>query len=157
MFNSLKKKVFADPYSAPSLIRRLLAEHGAANRWAYVFVLVMMGIMAASTAVAAYLIGHAVNDAYVSRDIAAVIGVCIGVVVVSILRGLASYVQAVQLARISNRIIASNQRRLFEKVLQQGLGFFADRHSSEFSARITWGADRRLIRSIPSLRRLAEI
>ena len=101
MFNSLKKKVFADPYSAPSLIRRLLAEHGAANRWAYVFVLVMMAIMAASTAVAAYLIGHAVNDAYVSRDIAAVIGVCIGVVVVSILRGLASYVQAVQLARIS--------------------------------------------------------
>jgi ABC-type multidrug transport system fused ATPase/permease subunit len=66
--------------------------------------------------------------------------VSVSIIIVSSLRGLAVYGQAVELARISNRIVASNQRRLFEKVLQQGLGFFADRHSSEFSARIAWGA-----------------
>jgi|ERR1700719_139820 ATP-binding cassette subfamily B protein len=103
------------------------------------FVVVMMGVMAACIAAAAYLIGHAVNDAYVSQNITAVIAVCISIILVSTVRGLASYGQAVELARISNRIIANNQRRLFEKALHQGLGFFADRHSSEFSARITWG------------------
>ncbi len=140
MFDTLKKKVFADPYSAPSLIRRLLVEH-AIRRWrAYAFVLVMMSIMAASTAAAAYLIGHAVNEAYVNRNITAVLSVCAGIIVVSTLKGLATYFQALELARISNGIVADNQRRLFEKLLQQGLGFFADRHSSEFSARITWGA-----------------
>jgi subfamily B ATP-binding cassette protein MsbA len=129
-----------DPYSAPALIRRLLTEHGIAQWRAYAFVIVMMGIMALCTAAAAYLVGHAVNEAYVSRNLPAVVTVCVGIVVASALRGLATYAQTVELARISNRIVAGNQRRLFEKVLQQGLGFFADRHSSEFSARMTWGA-----------------
>jgi len=140
MFDKLKRKAFADPYSTPSLIRRLLAEHAIGQWRAYAFVVAMMGVMAACTAAAAYLIGHAINEAYVSRNIAAVISVCISIIVVSALRGLASYGQAVEMGRISNRIVATNQRRLFEKVLQQGLEFFADRHSSEFSARITWGA-----------------
>ena len=129
MFDRLIKKTFDDPYSAPSLIRRLLADH-AIKRWrAYSFVWVMMSIMAASTAAGAYLIGHAVNEAYLSRNFVAVVGVCVGLAVVTSLKGLASYFQSVSLARISNQIVASNQRRLFEKVLQQGLAFFADRHS----------------------------
>jgi ABC-type multidrug transport system fused ATPase/permease subunit len=140
MFESIKRKAFADPYSAPSLIRRLLVEHAVGQWRAYAFVVALMIVMAACTAVAAYLIGHAVNDAYVSRNITAVASVCVGIIVISTVRGLASYGQAVEMGRISNRIVATNQRRLFEKVLRQGLGFFADRHSSEFSARITWGA-----------------
>lgn len=140
MFDRLKKRVFEDPYSAPSLIRRLLADH-AIGRWrAYSFVWVMMSLMAASTAALAYLIGHGVNEAYVSRNFLAVVSVCVGIAFVTSLKGLASYFQVISLARISNQIIATNQRRLFEKVLQQGLAFFADRHSSEFSARINWGA-----------------
>jgi subfamily B ATP-binding cassette protein MsbA len=140
MFESIKRKAFADQYSAPSLIRRLLVEHAVGQWRGYTFVVALMIVMAACTAVAAYLIGHAVNDAYVSRNITAVASVCVGIIVISTVRGLASYGQAVEMGRISNRIVATNQRRLFEKVLQQGLGFFADRHSSEFSARITWGA-----------------
>jgi ABC-type multidrug transport system fused ATPase/permease subunit len=140
MFDSLKKRALGDRYSAPSLICRLLLEDGIGHWRAYAFVLTMMGIMAACIAASAYLIGYAVNAAWVSRNIAVVLSVCAGIVIASILRGLATYGQAVELARISNRIIATNQRRLFEKVLQRDLGYFADRHSSEFSARITWGA-----------------
>jgi len=35
-------------------------------------------------------------------------------------------------ASIGNRIIADNQRRMFDKLLRENMGFFADRHSSEF-------------------------
>ena len=42
--------------------------------------------------------------------------------------------------RIGNRIVADNQRRMFDKLLQQNIGFFSDRHSSEFIARLTTGA-----------------
>ena len=114
MFETLQRKLFADPYSAPSLIRRLLVEQVTTNWRAYATVLSMMGIMAVSIAAMAYLIGHAVNEAYVSRNITAVIAVCIIVMVVSALRGAASYFQAVNLARINNRIVGDNQRRLFE-------------------------------------------
>ena len=44
------------------------------------------------------------------------------------------------LSHIGNRIVADNQRRMFEKLLRENMSFFADRHSSEFIARLTTGA-----------------
>src|SRR5487761_2756626 len=52
----------------------------------------------------------------------------------------ASSSSAVTLSWIGNSIIADNQRRLFDKLLHEDIGFFADRHSSEFIARLTTGA-----------------
>jgi ABC-type multidrug transport system fused ATPase/permease subunit len=140
MLTPAKERPIADPYSASNLIRRLLREHVIGHWRSYALVLAMMGVIAASTAALAYLVGHAVNEAYVSKNIGAVVGVCVGIILVATVKGLTTYFQTIALARISNRIIANNQRLLCEKVLQQGLGFFADRHSSEFAARITWGA-----------------
>ena len=56
------------------------------------------------------------------------------------IKGMATYGQAVMLARIGNRIIAENQRRMFARLLQHNIGYFADRHSSEFIARLSTGA-----------------
>src|SRR3989442_12526699 len=56
------------------------------------------------------------------------------------IKGMATYGQAVVLASIGNRIVADNQQRMFAKLLQHNVGFFADRHSSEFMARLTTGA-----------------
>ena len=42
--------------------------------------------------------------------------------------------------RIGNRIVADNQRRMFDKLLTENIGFFSDRHSSEFIARLTTGS-----------------
>ncbi len=44
------------------------------------------------------------------------------------------------LSQIGNRIVADNQRAVFAKLLNEGLGFFSDRHSTEFIARLTAGA-----------------
>src|SRR5258706_5157725 len=44
------------------------------------------------------------------------------------------------IARDGNIIIADNQRWMFAKLLEHNVGFFADRHSSEFMARLTTGA-----------------
>ena len=51
-------------------------------------------------------------------------------------RGAATYFQAVILSRIGNSIIAENQRKLFDRLMNQNLGFFAQRHSSEFLHRL---------------------
>ena len=56
------------------------------------------------------------------------------------IKGLATYGQALTMARIGNRIIADNQRRMFARLLQQNIGFFSERHSSEFIARLNTGA-----------------
>ena len=139
MWKSLNTRLFADPYSLPSVIYRLLANDGVGQWRSYAAIFTLMTVGAACTAGAAYLVGHAINMAYVSRDLAAVALVSLTIIVVFFLRGISSYGQAILLARINNRITARYQRRLFDKVLVQDLAFFADRHSSEFAATITWG------------------
>jgi ATP-binding cassette, subfamily B, bacterial MsbA len=132
--------LFADPYGAPALIRRLLTDHAQQHRKLYITAFVLMGIAAACTALSAYLLGNVVNQAYVHKNFHALLIVGIAAFGIFALKGAASYGQQVIMMRIGNRIVADNQRRMFDKLLTENIGFFADRHSSEFIARLTTGA-----------------
>ncbi len=50
------------------------------------------------------------------------------------------YGHSVILARIGNSIVAENQRRLFDRLQQQNLNYFGERHSSELLSRLSAGA-----------------
>src|SRR5207245_8271522 len=56
------------------------------------------------------------------------------------IKGVATYGDTVILSKISNAILANNQRRLFAKLMSESIGFYSERHSSEFLARLTAGA-----------------
>jgi ATP-binding cassette subfamily B protein len=129
-----------DRYSTFALVRRLLTEQALRHWPLYALAFALMAIAAACTALVAYLIGTATNEAYVNRNYDGIVAIGLSAMVIFIVKGLASYGGAVTLSRIGNRIIAANQRRLFDKLLNQDIGYFADRHSSEFIARLTTGA-----------------
>ena len=131
----------ADPHSAVNLIRRLLLEQASQHIRHYVFAAVMMIVGAGCMALSAYLIGDMINQAYVNRNFPAILAVSLITMVLYTVKGLATYGQAVVMSRIGTRIIVENQRRVFDKLLNEGLGYFADRHSSEFLARLTTGAN----------------
>jgi ATP-binding cassette, subfamily B, bacterial MsbA len=127
-------------YGAYEIVRRLLLEQGLRHWRKYLIAFILMGIAAGATAASAYLIGTVVNEAYVSRNFPGI--VILGGVTVALFasKGLATYGFSVMLSRIGNRIIADNQRAVFAKLLNEGLGFFSDRHSTEFIARLTTGS-----------------
>ncbi len=129
-----------DPDGAFVLIRRLFTEFGLAQWKRYAVAFALMGVAAGCTALSAYLMGVVINEAYVSRNIRGVVEIGLLSALMFMLRGIATYGHTVMLARIGNRIVAENQRRMFAKLLQHNLGFFSDRHSSEFIARLTTGA-----------------
>ena len=79
------------------------------------------------------------NEAYVARNFRGIVVVGIITMVIFTIKGFATYGSAVMVASIGNRIVADNQRRMFDKLLRENMGFFADRHSSEFVARLTTG------------------
>jgi ATP-binding cassette subfamily B protein len=137
---SFFQKLFADPDGAPFLVRRLLVEQAAGQWRRYMFALAMMVIAAASTSLGAYLIGDVINQAYVHKNLPGIIALAMVTAALFFIKGLATYGQAVALARVGNRIVAENQCRLFAQMLKQNVGFFSDRHSSEFIARLTTGA-----------------
>src|SRR3954447_8202400 len=125
---------------AVPLIWRLIVSYALPHSKSYALAFVLMAIVAGCTAFTAYLFGDVINQVVLNRDLQAVIVLCGIIVVLFTGKGLATYGQAVVLARISNRIIAANQRLLFEHLIRQNLGFFTDRHSSEFMARLNVGA-----------------
>jgi ATP-binding cassette subfamily B protein len=127
-------------YSALSLIRRLLTEQGLVHWRKYAIAFTLMAVAAGCTAFSAYLIGDVINQAYVNRSLPGIIVIGAITVVLFSMKGLATYGHSVMLSRIGNRIIADNQRAVFSKLLNEGLGFFADRHSTEFIARLSAGA-----------------
>ena len=140
MLKSYLQRLFADPNGTPALVRRLLMEQAAGQWRRYTLAFALMGIAAASTALGAYLVGDVINQAYVHKNLPGIVVLALVTAVIFMIKGMATYGQAVMLARIGNGIIAENQRRMFAKLLQHNVGFFADRHSSEFMARLNTGA-----------------
>jgi subfamily B ATP-binding cassette protein MsbA len=140
MLNSYLQRLFADPSGTPALVRRLLAEQAWGQRRRYALAFGLMAIAAGATALCAYLVGHVINAAYVDKNLPGIFWLALGTAGIFMLKALATYGSSLTLARIGNRIIADNQRRMFARLLQHNVGFFADRHSSEFIARLTTGA-----------------
>src|SRR6202047_4205287 len=137
----LPNKITDDPYGAAILIRRLVVEQGAAYWRRYLLAFPLMAVSAATTAGSAYLLGQVINQAYVDKNVRG-IAILSGItVIIFILKGAATYGHSVILSQISNAILANNQRRLFAKLMSESVAFFSERHSSEFLARLTSGAN----------------
>lgn len=134
------RKITDDPYGAAILIRRLVMEEGIVYWRRYLTAFVLMGVAAGATAGSAYVLGQVINQAYIDKN---VLGIALlsGVTVLLLFaKGIATYGHTVILTKISNAILANNQRRLFAKLMSEGIAFFSERHSSEFLARLTAGA-----------------
>ena len=134
------RKISDDPYGAAVLIRRLVMEQGAAFWRRYLTAFVLMGISAGATAAATYVLGQVINQAYVDRNIPGIAALSGVTIILFIVKGIATYGHTVILSKISNAILANNQRRLFAKLMSESIGFFSERHSTEFLARLTAGA-----------------
>jgi ATP-binding cassette subfamily B protein len=135
------KKITDDPYGAAILIRRLITEQGTAYWRRYLLAFALMAVSAGATAGSAYLLGEVINQAYVDKNVRG-IAILSGVtIVIFMLKGAATYGHSVILSQISNAILANNQRRLFSKLMSESVSFFSERHSSEFLARLTSGAN----------------
>jgi ATP-binding cassette subfamily B protein len=130
----------ADKYSTRILVRRLLLDEALRHWPLYALGFALMAIAAGVTALTAYLLGTVVNETYVNKNFHMVVVISVIAIALFAAKGFATYGATVTLSRIGNWIIADNQRRMFDKLLQQNIGFFADRHSSEFIARLTTGA-----------------
>jgi subfamily B ATP-binding cassette protein MsbA len=126
-------------YTTATLVRRLFVEHALVHWRLYAVAFALMGVGAACTAFSAYLLRDFINQAYLDRNFNGILVIGCITLAIFMLRGFALYGQAVLMSRIGNRISAANQRRMFHKLLDESLGFFADRHSSEFIARLNAG------------------
>jgi subfamily B ATP-binding cassette protein MsbA len=135
------KKITDDPYGAAILVRRLVTEQGITYWRRYLTAFVLMGVSAGATALAAYVFGQVINQADVDKNVHGIVVLSCVTLVLFVIKGASTYGHTVILSKISNAILANNQRRLFAKLMSESVAFFSERHSSEFLARLTAGAN----------------
>ncbi len=121
-------------------VKRLFMSDGRRHWKGYAISFVFMGIMAATTSGLAYLMGDVINRIFVQQSSSAIWILSAAVLTLSIVKGFASYGQAVVLSRVGNRIVADNQKRVLQRLLSQDVAFFSGNHTAEIMLRFNAGA-----------------
>lgn len=122
-----------------SLLVRLLVESFPEHKAHYFAAIIAMVFVAGTTAASAWIMG-AIVDSMTAPDRSRVYLVAAGVALIFFLKGIASFAQAVLMARAGNRIVAQKQVQLYRKLLDQGVAFFNNTESSDVLLRVTQSA-----------------
>lgn len=126
----------AGPAAGRRAVYRLFAETFRSHVAAYLVALGCMVAVAASTGGLAWLMRHVVNDVLVARNQQMMWVTAVAVLAIALVKGLADYGQTVLLTTIGNDIVATLQRRMFDKILTLGVDDFARSHSSKLIGRL---------------------
>ncbi|MEP6566519.1 MAG: ABC transporter ATP-binding protein, partial [Mesorhizobium sp.] len=119
-----------------AVIRRILEENGRDYRGAYIFTILCLLTVSATTALAAWIMSPVVNQIFYERRGDLIPWICTALLGAFILRGLAGYGQAVTMARIGNNLVARYQQRIFNHLMKLGVSFFNDTRSGRLAAQI---------------------
>jgi subfamily B ATP-binding cassette protein MsbA len=125
-----------DPGQIIPVIRRVLAENGREYLPHYIFAIVCLLVVAATTAFSAWIMRDVIDEIFYRRRADLIAVISITVLVAFTIRGLAAYGQSVALARIGNNLVARYQQRLFDHLMKLGVGFFNDLRSAHLAAQI---------------------
>ncbi|MFK8251323.1 ABC transporter ATP-binding protein [Ancylobacter terrae] len=121
-------------------IARLFVMDGRRHWRGYALAFFFMMLVAGSTSGLAYLMGDVINRIFVEQSYSAVWLLAGAVLALSLIKGFAAYGQAITLAKVGNRIVADNQKRVLDRLLHQDVAYFATRHTAEISLRVNQGA-----------------
>ena len=122
------------------LLARILRENARERAPSYAIAVVAMAVVAATTAFSAWLIGDVVDEMVRGEDRDALIGIAGVVAATFVIKGIATFIQTDRLARVGNAIVASQQRRIFERVLQSDLTSLARYGGGDLVVRMTHNA-----------------
>jgi len=124
------------------LLGRLIRDFGREHVWGYAASAVLLGLISVSNTAVAAMLKPVLNGMVSAEKFGQMRTMAFEVMALFILRGAATFGSTLTLSRIGNRIVATAQRRVFDRLLNQSLMFFQDRHSSEFVARLVLAANR---------------
>lgn len=131
-------------------IVRLLRENMRLQAFNYGVSIAAMVVIAATTALTAWIMRDIIDSMMESGNRAQVFAVAGSVALIFTVKGFATYVQVVSLSRAGNSIVAAQQRQLYDKILQHGVAFFSGQNSSGLMMRVTHSAQaaRRVIETL---------
>lgn len=126
-----------DAGTVTSMLKRIIAENGREHVKGYAFAISCLVAVALSTAFTAWIMEAVVNEAFANKRADLVILICGSIFLAFLIRGFASYFEAVTLSKIGNNIVAVYQRRLFDHLMKLSVGFYNESRSAHLAAQIS--------------------
>ncbi|QKD06026.1 ABC transporter ATP-binding protein [Mesorhizobium loti] len=119
------------------LIVRLVKESFGQHKFGYGAAIVSMLVVAGTTAASAWILREITNEFVIDKRIDRVNMIALAVAGIFILKGIANFVQAYFMSRVGNAIIADRQRKIYDRILAQGIEFYHLTSSSDLITRMT--------------------
>ncbi len=126
-----------DAGTVTSMLKRIIAENGREHVKGYAFAISCLVLVALSTAFTAWIMESVVNEAFANKRADLVLLICGSIFVAFLIRGFASYFEAVTLSKIGNNIVAVYQRRLYDHLMKLSVGFYNESRSAHLAAQIS--------------------
>lgn len=119
------------------LIVRLVKESFGQHKFGYGAAILSMLVVAGTTAASAWILREITNEFVIDKRIDRVNMIAAAVAGIFVLKGLANFVQAYFMSRVGNAIIADRQRKIYDRILAQGIEFYHSTSSSDLITRMT--------------------
>jgi len=123
------------------LIFRLMRENFDKHAKWYVGGIISMLAIAGTTAASAWIMRDVIEKILGRHDFRMVMLVAAGVAAIFIVKGVATFFQAFFLSRAGNSIVAEQQRKIYDRLMQQGVSFYQNNASSDLLVRVTHNAN----------------
>ncbi|MBC2886230.1 ABC transporter ATP-binding protein [Ochrobactrum sp. CM-21-5] len=134
LFRKKNKKI--DTGEATRVIRRMMSENIREYKKNYIIAIVASLIVGASNGALAYLMKPMIDKIFYEQKVGLIWVICGALLTIFILRGFSGYIQAVELAKIGNNLVARYQKRIFDHLMKLGLNFYNDTRSGQLAAQI---------------------
>ncbi len=131
------RNIKQDVESLTMVIRRIIRENGRDYVKTYIFAAFCLVLVAASTAFMAWIMEAVINEAFAKKNADLIWVICGSVLAAFVIRGAASYGQAVALAQVGNNLVARYQQRLIDHLMSLGVSYFGDTRSAQIAAQIS--------------------
>ncbi|WP_457581850.1 ABC transporter ATP-binding protein [Ensifer canadensis] len=132
-----RKQHAVDSDTITGILKRVIAENGRDHIRGYLFAIACLIVVAATTGFTASIMETVINEAFANKNAGIVLLVCGSIFGAFVLRGFATYGQAVALSKIGNNIVARYQKRLYAHLMALSVGYFSETRSAQLAAQIS--------------------
>ncbi|ABM45294.1 hypothetical protein H704_01220 [Bartonella bacilliformis Peru38] len=122
------------------LITRLLRENFQKHVHWYSAAIVSMIIISLTTATSAWIMRDVVNHIIDAKNFNVIIFISGAIAFIFTLKGIATFAQTYFLSKAGNSIVAEQQRKIYARLMQQGVSFYHNNTSSDLLIRVTHNA-----------------
>ncbi|UNK38084.1 ABC transporter ATP-binding protein/permease [Shinella sp. H4-D48] len=130
-----RKSISSD--TVATVLKRVIAENGRDHVRGYAIAIGCLVVVALTTAFTAWIMESVVNEAFANKRADLVMIICGAIFVAFVLRGFATYFEAVILSKIGNNIVARYQRRLYSHLMALSVGYYNESRSAYLAAQIS--------------------